>query len=113
MKASHQLTIFGTYANTTKLSGPQLLQAVDSSDRQREKLLLLFQRWPSKRFAPHEFAPIFPTWPITSIRRALSYMAKDGHLIKSQQPEKTGEYGRPVHTWRLNTEHPINTLFKP
>ncbi len=40
---------------------------------------------------------VLPNTPITSVRRAITDLAKAGHLIKCGQVK--GRYGRPVHQW--------------
>ena len=39
-------------------------------------------------------------WPITSIRRSLSYLSKAGKLIKTDNT-KLGPYGKQEFTWKL------------
>ena len=42
-------------------------------------------------------------WPITSIRRAISTLTKQGKLTKTNELRK-GRYGKKEHVWKCNTE---------
>ena len=47
--------------------------------------------------------------PITSVRRALSNLTRDGKLETSGKV--MGPYGRPEHYWRLVEQNPQKDLF--
>ena len=91
------------YYNTNRLSGDELGSAISAAQSQQDMILAHFRNHPFKKFAPHEVLNILfnERTPITSIRRAITNLEKDGHLIKTNHRIK-GEYGAPVHTWRLS-----------
>jgi hypothetical protein len=97
-----------TYYNTNKLPHPDFLAAIHNAKSQQEKILIYFQSLPGRRFAPHQIkAAIFSDHtPITSIRRAITNLEKDGFLTKTDRMIE-GDFGAPVHTWELRTWEPI------
>jgi len=90
------------YHNTTQSLGPELRQYQDKASSQ-EKRILAFLKLDHHR-------PITPSaamkWifkgsvPITSVRRAISNLSRDGHLVKTTTQVK-GPLGRPEFVWRL------------
>lgn len=48
--------------------------------------------------SPSQVQEKFPQWPITSIRRALTTMAKAG-LLRKTEVQVEGLYGRNEHVW--------------
>ena len=97
-----------TYYNTNKLAADDFLAAIASAKSQQEKILIYFQSNPGRRFAPHQIkAAIFSDHtPITSIRRAITNLEKDGFLTKTDHMI-SGDFGSPVHTWELKHFEPI------
>lgn len=49
------------------------------------------------------------TVPITSVRRAMSNLSRDGHLVQSGRV--MGPYGRPEHYLRLAPRDPQQDMF--
>jgi|TARA_Y100000310_G_scaffold135869_2_gene134789 hypothetical protein len=49
----------------------------------------------------------YKEWPITSIRRAINTLTKDGKLAKTDEL-RTGGHGKKTHVWKLNTESDNN-----
>ena len=41
------------------------------------------------------------SWPLTSVRRAITNLSTDGDLIKTNETV-IGIYGKPEHLWKLN-----------
>jgi hypothetical protein len=79
----------------------------ECAEKSRERLhnqqviiLDYFQCYPGNYYSPCDFVKIFPAWPLTSIRRAITNLTKEGRLIKTHKM-KIGIYGKQVHTWRL------------
>ena len=91
------------YYNTNQLTGEQLLDAIHNAKSQQEKILVYFQGYPDRRFAPHQIkAAIFSEQtPLTSIRRAITNLEQDKFLTKTGRMIE-GDFGAPVHTWCLN-----------
>lgn len=91
-----------SYFNTTDVSGAELARYQDAALSQEERLLAYFE-------AGGHYLLLTPTnarilvfsnkVPITSVRRALSNLTRDGKLRTSGQTK--GPYGRPESYWRL------------
>ena len=90
--------------NTTNEDGKTLTDFDNKAKSQEERILeylkqhepLLVLLTPS--LAQHK---VFNNKiPITSVRRALSNLTRDGHLEKCGKV--MGQYGRPEHNWRLS-----------
>jgi hypothetical protein len=89
-----------SYYNTNKLSDVDFLEAIGRARSQQEKILIYFKSLPGRRLAPHQVkAALFPEkTPITSVRRAITNLERDGLLIKTDRMIE-GDFGAPVHTW--------------
>jgi len=95
-----QLDIF---YNTAALHKGDYERAVQKATRQRDLILDLFKKYPDQGFtAPevHSMIQELHRAPITSIRRAITNLYKDGHLEKMQQ-QRTGLHGVPNYLYRL------------
>lgn len=72
----------------------------DAAQKQDAAVLDLFDyAHPDYTASPSQVHAIFPHWPITSIRRALSNLTARGELEKLAETVE-GAYGRPEHVWR-------------
>jgi len=69
---------------------------------QEEIILSYFKAHPDLHLAPHEVhrAAFLHFVPLTSVRRAITNLAKDGFLAKTCLTTP-GLYYRPVHCWAL------------
>lgn len=91
------------YHNTNSLSGPALDQYEELSYSQEQVILRFMKKHPGIYYRPDEIKIwVFGSTdvPITSIRRALSNLTRDGQIVKSEIKDK-GPYGRPVNQWVL------------
>lgn len=72
----------------------------DQAQKQDAAILDLFDyAHPDFTASPSQVHALFPHWPLTSIRRALSNLTARGELEKL--PETVmGNWGRPEHVWR-------------
>ena len=96
------------YHNTAASSGPVLDKYESKAVSQEVRLLAYFE---NVRTVDGNHILLTPaaaleliftnSVPITSVRRALSNLTRDGKLYKSESPVMSGQYGRPVHYWRL------------
>ncbi len=104
------------FHNTTGESGHVLHRYQDKALAQDERLLAYFElRYERSR----QYVLLTPTAalqrvftnsvPITSVRRALSNLTRDGKLRTSGKA--MGPYGRPEHYWRLVEKSPQQDLF--
>ncbi len=106
------------YHNSTNVSGKQLDRYEDAALSQEERLLAYFEDVRTVNgnhilLTPASALELVFTnsVPITSVRRALSNLTRDGKLYKSESPVMSGQYGRPVHYWRLIERSSQQSLF--
>jgi len=105
-----------SYHNTTDVVGQELnkydLKATNQDDRLLEYFMNAFTRDGSYVLLTPTAAlkRVFDNRiPITSVRRALSNLTRDGKLQKSGKTR--GPYGRPEHYWRLVPQQPQQEMF--
>lgn len=89
------------YYNTTKLAGPGLKESTGKAKKQKDQILALFKG--TRR--PMSPATIWEHYgfkeknvPITSVRRAITNLEKDGFLTKTDIQED-GIYGKKNFCW--------------
>lgn len=94
-----------TFFNTINLSGEALQKANARAAAQNDLIAAIFTANPDKNFSPSQIHKIFASRfdrhnPLTSIRRAISTLTKEGVLEKM---DKTipGPYAEPEHLWKL------------
>lgn len=98
-----------SYFKTTNESGTTLKNNVAKAKSQEEEILKLFKldfkHWKDLKeylgMSPTDLIDYFPEYPITSIRRALTNLTKQGKLIKTNE-KRIGMYGRSEYVWKLN-----------
>ena len=91
-----------SFHNTTNLQG-QNLQVAEAQAKSQEQIILeIFKNNPDKGYAPNEIFHKLRSVPITSIRRAISNLAKQGVLIKTEVMRK-GLYHRQNYVWRYKS----------
>lgn len=98
-----------SYHNTTNESGTTLKNNFAKSKSQEEEIINVFifekgisiKKETNLGFSPSELYDGLETYPITSIRRALTNLTKQGKLIKTDE-KRIGMYGRSEYVWRLN-----------
>jgi hypothetical protein len=90
------------YYNTNNEKGVVLQNSRRQARTQQERIRMYMQCWPNRLFTPFEIQEqILSGTPITSIRRAMTNLTDDGHLIKTDT-KKVGKYGKANHTWKYN-----------
>ena len=74
-----------------------------AGETQETAILSLFRRAPKKRLSASQVAANagLVATPITSVRRAMTYLTKQGLLIKTGYMIP-GPYGRRENQWRLS-----------
>ena len=90
------------FYNTTGEKGIVLDKAHKDAKKQDERILAFFKK--------HGRLRLFTPWDvqvhlgedtlITSIRRSINTLTKQGHLVKTHLKVK-GPYGRPSYCWKL------------
>ena len=98
------------FYNTIELQNSDLDRARRKASSQQERILAFFMSNPGRLITPDEvWTHVFPVrdfgddsrnTPITSIRRAMTNLTKDGLLVKTCHM-RAGYYGDPVHCWQL------------
>jgi len=88
-----------SFHNTINESG----QKLDTSEKMcitQEQLVLSFFQKSRTLLSPFQVHAVFPQYPITSIRRAMTNLTKDGKLIKTDKMRQ-GAYGKANYLWGL------------
>jgi hypothetical protein len=94
------------YFDTTHLPEPQLSLAFKAATDQNAviEMIYLCARSPLSPSQVWQKCPKRngePLWPITSIRRGINTLTKEGKLTKLDTQVK-GHFGRAEHLWRMN-----------
>ncbi len=107
-----------SYYNTTYVQGEGLKKNIRQANSQTEKILEFFKKNPDREFTPFDIEynqVLDDNTPITSIRRSITNLEKDGKLEKTPI-QREGAYGRPNYCWKLfvpkKPEFVQETLFK-
>tara|TARA_R110000803_G_scaffold192315_1_gene255140 strand:- start:52 stop:339 length:288 start_codon:yes stop_codon:yes gene_type:complete len=91
------------FFNTTNESGIDLQLAIQKAKNQNDRIYKIMQQ-NSEPMTPFEvqsvYELIFPSVPITSIRRAMSTLTDNGQLVKTENM-KVEQYGAKNHLWRV------------
>ena len=90
-----------THYNTTHEAGGALAKYQDQALSQEERIMAFYAEAPAFLYTPSEIAAqVFGGMvPLTSVRRAMTDLTKDGRLIKTEK-KREGVYGRPEYCWR-------------
>lgn len=82
---------------------PEVREGEERALRQEEAILVYLQMHArvQGRWTPSEVAAVFPHWPVTSVRRALTNLTARGHLRHWPADRRPGPYGRMESTWSL------------
>lgn len=91
-----------SYYNTTKLEGDQLEIKMQKARSQKDIVLTIFETQPVIEYTPFDILRMWPGRkpPITSIRRCITDLTKEGYIMKTDILRK-GLYGDVNHTWKL------------
>jgi len=96
-----------TYYNTNENAGIYLREAWTQTAKQDELILQLFVDNPTQGYSPEDVESrcldLGKEWPITSVRRAMSTLTKQGKLTKTSELQQSS-YGKNAHLWRLNDQ---------
>jgi Fe2+ or Zn2+ uptake regulation protein len=103
------------FHDTIPLPSEELEAARAKATTQREVVLEIFRRYPGRSFSPYDIEKTMDDYGIkmliTSIRRSITDLTKEGRLIKCDYSErKQGRWGMTNRTWRYNIEYmqPLN-----
>ena len=90
------------FHNTTDLQGEELAKREFRAGSQTAEILTYFQLFPDHSFTPWELQERMNIRhaPITSIRRAISDLTKQGYLEKTSE-KRPGQYNDLCYAWKL------------
>jgi hypothetical protein len=90
------------FYNTINETGDELKTSRAKAWGQDEKVLGLFIEYPDAKFTPFEVLEFLAlkNTPITSIRRSMNSLTRDGKLEKTGE-QKMGNYGKRNYCWKL------------
>jgi len=89
-----------TYYNTTSETGAGLANYKHKADSQDQQILDFFRSHQTTYFTAETIhRMVLPNAPLTSVRRGISNLHKDGLLAKHTKVK--GQYGRPIYLWKL------------
>ena len=95
------------YYNTNEEDGEGLRESWAQTANQNDLILMIFHDNPNETFTPDQIQHLCEVcerdWPITSIRRAISTLTKQGNLTKTSELRK-GKYGKKTHTWKYKAQ---------
>lgn len=106
-----------TFHNTTSLTGEELAQRVQRAASQKEAILTVFQARRDGKYTASQVHQAFVNkagkqWPVTSVRRAITDLMNEGHLVKLAET-RPGPYGDSEHYYSLNVrKHPTEPTAK-
>ena len=93
------------YYNTNDEAGETLQRSRGTTTNQEFMILAIFESYPNEGLTPFDIEDFVRdqevSWPITSIRRAITDLTNAGKLSKTET-KKLGRYGKNVHTWKLS-----------
>ena len=92
-----------SFHNTIEATGQTLIDFEAKAKTQEEVILDLFNQYDKTDLTPDEVLLLckFENTPITSIRRAITNLTKQGKLTKTNIQRK-GQYGKMTFAWKLN-----------
>lgn len=97
--------VLSSFHNTIHFSDEEVKAADAVCKTQEDRIMAIFHKH-NRPLTPFEleslYCEIYPRIPITSIRRSLTNLTSEKKLIKSDKADKSGEYGKPNHSWRIN-----------
>ena len=98
----------GSFHNTTHEVGQTLQNYEAKAYTQEQQVADFFIANPGTIWTPWEIQSlvfIIPPPPITSIRRAISNLTRDGILTKTNERKVVGIYGRTSYSWTVNLKY--------
>tara|TARA_R110002020_G_scaffold314306_1_gene529508 strand:- start:217 stop:639 length:423 start_codon:yes stop_codon:yes gene_type:complete len=107
------------YYNTNDETGAELQASRQQTSKQKTEVLAVFETYPTTPLTPDQIHDFISensvvkgsgSWPITSIRRAITDLTKDHKLYKTSI-KKMGSYGKRVHCWVVQCPHENTKAF--
>jgi hypothetical protein len=95
------------YHNTIPVQGDLLIRFQEKALHQESIILRFFENNAGKSYTPIQvhtaLCRLNLTYPLTSVRRAITNLTDDGELIKHDKL-KMEKYGSPNNTWQYNAD---------
>lgn len=89
------------FYNTIDLDQKIFQQCIRKASKQQEKVIAVFEASKDKFLTAFEVSyALRDTYPITSIRRALTDL-KDMGILEKTTKQKVGKYGKPNYCYKL------------
>ncbi len=105
---TRQLDIFSinSYHNSVPISDEPTLDALERKAQRQEDIILEFMKENKyTSFTPCQVHLAFgQRWPLTSVRRSLTNLEKDGHLVITGE-KRPGLYGHANNCWKFNNDN--------
>jgi|TARA_R100001082_G_scaffold35561_1_gene18555 predicted cupin superfamily sugar epimerase len=93
------------YHNTNKLDRVAEKMQAEKNLNQEDIIYLIFKKSTFKKLTPSEVWKYYQGMknniPLTSVRRGMSNLMKEGYLIKTNDTQ-SGLYGKPEHFYKLS-----------
>jgi len=89
-----------TYYNTNNESGATLVTSQGNARSQEQVLRQHFITNPSAKMTAEDCERLLPGCPLTSVRRALTNLTKDGTVYKTPEM-RIGKYGKQIHVYAV------------
>lgn len=88
------------YHDSANIIGPAIDRYEYQALSQDQQVLKFMRSCPGVAFSPEDVHNVLfgPTVPLTSTRRAMSNLTRDGLIVKTTE-QVIGQYGRPVCKW--------------
>lgn len=103
------------FHDTVPIEEENLQEARETATKQKAIVLDFFRSYPNDGYTPYEVYEFFMRYEgdilLTSVRRCITNLTKEGRLIKCQWSEsKEGAYGKLNRCWRYNQDYisPLN-----
>ena len=92
-----------TFFNTVLIKGKELKSSISKAKSDENKVLILFQNNPRKKFSPCDvWKKLGKEDLLTSYRRAITNLTTKEFLEKDGK--KIGHFGKTVNTWKLKVK---------
>jgi len=100
------------FHNTINETGERLTELKQNAKTQQEKILQYFYQNSLYCFTPFDIqSKVLPFAPITSVRRAITNLTTQGHLVKDPQ-QKIEKYGVKNNHWAFNVKGPHGNKYQ-
>ena len=97
-----------TFHNTTNETGEKLQSYEAKAYSQDQQVADFFTCHPGELYTPWEIQNLVfkhPRPPITSVRRSMSNLTRDGILTKTTEKKMVGVYDRASYCWTINQRY--------